>query len=57
MFSQGEQYEYSKFLDKTYGEGTADSLVEKARELVKFSQYELEEMVEHYQQALKRLSH
>jgi hypothetical protein len=57
MFSQGEQYEYSKFLDRTYGEGTADSLVDKARELVKFSQYELEEMVEHYQQALKRLSH
>ena len=57
VFSQGEQYEYSKFLDRTYGEGTADSLVQKAREIQKFSQYELEELIEHYQQALKRLSH
>jgi hypothetical protein len=57
VFSQGEQYEYAKFLNRTYGEGTADSLVEKARDLVRFSQYELEEMIEHYQQELRRLSH
>jgi hypothetical protein len=57
VFSQGEQYEYAKFLNRTYGEGTAESLVEKARDLVKFSQYELEEMIEHYQQELRRLSH
>ena len=57
VFSQGEQYEYAKFLDRTYGEGTADSLVEKARDLVKFSQFELEEMVQHYQHGLRRLSH
>ena len=57
VFSQGEQYEYAKFLDRTYGEGTAESLVEKARDLVKFSQYELEEMVQHYQHELRRLSH
>jgi hypothetical protein len=56
VFSQGEQYEYAKFLDKTYGEGTADSLVEKAREIEKFSTGELEALIEHYQQALKRLS-
>jgi hypothetical protein len=57
VFSQGEQYEYAKFLDRTYGDGTAESLVEKARDLVKFSQYELEEMIEHYQHELRRLSH
>ena len=57
VFSQGEQYEYAKFLDRTYGEGTAESLVQKAREIEKFSQLELESMIEHYQQELKRLSH
>ena len=56
VFSQGEQYEYSKFLDRTYGEGTADSMVEKAREVVKFSTYELEEMIEYYQKELKKLT-
>jgi hypothetical protein len=57
VFSQGEQYEYAKFLDKTYGEGTADSLVQKSREIEKFSQSELESMIDHYQHELRRLSH
>ena len=56
VFSQGEQYEYAKFLDRTYGDGTAESLVEKARDLVKFSQFELVEMIEHYQHELRKLS-
>jgi hypothetical protein len=57
VFSQGEQYEYAKFLDRTYGQGTADSLVEKARKIEKFSQSELESVIDYYQQELRRLSH
>ena len=54
---QGQQFLYAKFIDDTYGEGTADELLQKSREIVKFSTHELEEMIEYYQQELKRLSH
>jgi len=54
---QGQQFLYAKYIDDTYGEGTADELLQKSREIVKFSTHELEEMIEYYQQELKRLSH
>jgi len=55
VFSQGEQFKYAKFLDATYGIGTAEMLEQQAREVTKFSTDELKDMIEHYQQELKKL--
>jgi hypothetical protein len=35
--------------------GTADQMVEKAREIIKFSTHELNEMIEYYQKELNKL--
>ena len=48
MHSQGEQYLFSKFIDEKYGEGYSDVLLFKSRETVKFSDFEIEEMIEDY---------
>ena len=51
----GEQYLFSKFIDEQYGEGYSDVLLFKSRETVKFSDFELEEMIENYTNRLKVL--
>jgi hypothetical protein len=51
----GEQYLFSKFIDEQYGEGYSDVLLFKSRETVKFSDFELEEMIEDYNNRLKVL--
>ena len=52
---QGQQYLFSKFIDEKYGEGYSDVLLFKSRETVKFSDFELEEMIEDYTNKLKVL--
>tara|TARA_R110002167_G_scaffold69576_3_gene195995 strand:+ start:897 stop:1277 length:381 start_codon:yes stop_codon:yes gene_type:complete len=48
IFSQGEQYIFGQRLDQTYGEGTSNELMMKAKHLVKLSTNELEEMINVY---------
>ena len=48
LFGQGEQYTFSKNLDKKYGKGTADKLHRKARKVVKLSTNDLKELIEKY---------
>jgi len=36
-YRYGEQYKMGKFLDKKYGEGTADSMVELSKNMAKFT--------------------
>ena len=52
---QGQQYLFSKFIDQKYGEGYSDVLLFKSRETVKFSDYEIEEMIKDYTDRLKVL--
>jgi hypothetical protein len=52
---QGQQYLFSKFIDEQFGEGYSDVLLFKSRETVKFSDFELEEMIEDYTNKLKDL--
>ena len=49
MFKQGEQYKYSIFL----GSELANELYLKSKEVVKFSSYDIEQMIEHYNTKLK----
>lgn len=52
---QGQQFLYAKYIDQKYGEGTSDMLLQKSREIVKFSTHELEDMIEYYQKELNKL--
>jgi hypothetical protein len=55
VMQQGQQYLFSKFIDEKYGEGYSDVLLFKSRETVKFSDFELEEMIQDYTKRLKDL--
>ncbi len=48
VFRYGEQYKFSKYLDQTYGDGTADALYLKSKETIKLADFELEEMIIKY---------
>ena len=48
VFKYGEQYKFSVNLDAKYGEGTAEDLSIKAQQILKISNFELEEMIKKY---------
>ena len=48
LFGQGEQYTFGIRLDKKYGEGTSEQLQQKARNTVKLSNDDLNEMILRY---------
>ncbi len=41
-------HEYGKFLDLTYGNGTAEGLIQKSHTIVKFSLFEIQEKIMYY---------
>ena len=53
VMSQGRQYEYSIYL----GKELSDELLRKSREITKFTIGDIETMIDHYQQKLKKLDH
>ena len=55
MFKQGEQYKFSIALDSKYGEGTAQELEFKARQITKFTRADYEEKITYYKSAVKNL--
>jgi hypothetical protein len=48
LFGQGEQYKFGLHLDKKYGDGTAKQLQQKARNTVKLSNDDLNELISKY---------
>tara|TARA_R100000654_G_scaffold60963_1_gene87826 strand:- start:295 stop:666 length:372 start_codon:yes stop_codon:yes gene_type:complete len=44
----GESYLMGKYIDKTYGEGTADELITMSRQIKKFSNQDLEDLIKQY---------
>jgi len=48
VFRYGEQFLFSKYLDEKYGDGTSEELFTKAKQIVKFSNNELQDMIKHY---------
>jgi|TARA_R110002167_G_scaffold300179_1_gene504478 hypothetical protein len=55
LFGQGQQYKFGKELDLQYGEGTAESLQQKAREIKKFSRVDYEEKITYYKDLVNKL--
>ena len=54
VFRYGEQYKFSKWLNDNIGKGIAEELANKARQTVKFSTAELEEMTQKYKDLIKK---
>jgi hypothetical protein len=55
LFAQGEQYKFGLNLDAKYGEGTAEELQFKARQIQKFSRIDYEEKISYYKKAVDKL--
>ena len=55
LFGQGEQFKFGINLDAKYGEGTAEELQLKARQIQKFSRVDYEEMISYYKEAVNKL--
>ena len=54
-FKAGKQYEMGKYIDKKYGEGTADKLLIKSKIPKKYQSFEIEGMIKLYRQKVKEL--
>ena len=55
-YLQGEQYEFGKYIDKRWGEGTADQLAGKSRQLVKYTKQDYEGMVKEYRELARQIA-
>jgi len=51
MFGQGEQFKFGKWL----GDEKANELIQLANQVVRMSDYEMQEMIEHYKKKLADL--
>lgn len=56
VFKYGEQYKFALNLDKQFGDGTAEELFIKAKEIVKFSTKELETLITYYKNQIELLN-
>ena len=55
LFGQGEQYKFGLNLDAKYGEGTAEELQFKARQIQKFSRVDYEDKIGYYKDLVEKL--
>ena len=55
MFKQGEQYKFALALDAKYGEGTAQELQFKAKQITKITRAEYMEKISYYKEAVENL--
>ena len=52
VFRYGEQYKFGRNLDIEFGNGTADDLHQLSRQIVKYDNNDLIEMIKHYKKKL-----
>lgn len=55
IFGQGKQYEFSLYLDKTHGKGTADLMLVLSKKVSKIGPFELEAMALHYAEEVEAI--
>ena len=55
MFKQGEQYKFALALDNKYGQGTAEEIQLKTKQIVKITRIEYEEKISYYKDAVDKL--
>jgi len=53
---QGLQFEFGKRLNKDFGDYTAEALLIKSKQVVKFSDNDLQDMITYYKDKLKEFS-
>jgi hypothetical protein len=54
-FNQGKQFEFAKYVDKRWGEGTADELLLLSKWICKRNQYDYEMIAQEYDEKIKKL--
>lgn len=54
VFRYGEQYKFGRNLDIEFGNGTADDLHQLSRQIVKYDNHDLIEMIKHYEKKLAK---
>lgn len=54
MFEQGMSYVFGLNLNKDFGDGTAEGLLQKSKQIVKLQNYELEELITKYTALVKK---
>ncbi len=54
-FKSGKQYEHGLAIDKKYGEGTAEKLLIKSKQLTKRDRFDYEYLIKEYRAKLKAL--
>ena len=55
IFAQGEQYKFGLNLDAKYGEGTAEDLQIKSKQIQKLSRVDYEDKISYYKSLVKNL--
>lgn len=55
VFRYGEQYKFGRNLDIELGNGIAEGLQQKSKQIMKYSNYELVELIEHYKKKVAEL--
>lgn len=55
VFRYGEQYKFGRNLDIEFGNGIAEGLQQKSKKIMKYTNYELIELIEHYKKKVAEL--
>ena len=55
LFGQGEQYKFGLALDAKYGEGTAEKLQFKSRQIKKFTRVDYQDLISYYKALVENL--
>jgi hypothetical protein len=55
VFRYGEQFKFGMYLEDAYEKGIAEALQNKSREIAKFSDIHLKEMIEYYNKLITNL--
>ncbi len=55
VMQQGRQYQFGLNLEKKYGEGTAEKLLIKSKQTVKYSNEDLQELIQYYNNLVNQL--
>lgn len=52
VFRYGEQYKFGLYLNKKYGNNISEKLMNEAKRTIKLSNFELQEIIDHYKNEL-----
>ena len=55
VFRYGEQFKFGMYLEKAYEKGTAELMHNKSREITKYSDIHLKDLIEYYNKLLTNL--